>query len=58
MAKQKKKKSSKKFATTFRLKNASLKGDFEVFLPEGWKVSKSTAKSSKRVPEKKSRKRT
>ncbi len=57
MAQQNKKKSSKKPATTFRFKNTSLKGDIEIFLPEGWNVSKATARSFKKATAKKSRKR-
>jgi hypothetical protein len=56
MANRMKKKSSKKSTTTLRLKNPSLAGDFEIFLPTGWKLSKSTAKipkNSKQAPAKK-----
>jgi hypothetical protein len=57
MGKRKKKTAAKKSATTFRLKNASLGADFEIFLPEGWNVSRSAAKSSKQASAKKGRKR-
>jgi hypothetical protein len=57
MAKRKKKTPAKNSVTAWRLQNASLKGDFEIFLPKGWSVSRSAAKSSTQVPAKKSRKR-
>ena len=41
---KRKRSSSKQSATTLRFKNTSLKGDFEIFLPEGWNVSKSSCK--------------
>jgi len=56
MAKPKKKTPTRKPAAQLRFENASLKGDFEIFLPEGWKVSSSKAKPTKRSPANKKQK--